>query len=169
MQPWVRGAVLDLGCGPINIREIVGPGQTYVGVEGDPATLAWLKSRFPEHRFQACNLEREALDLDRRFDTILMLAILEHLEDPGFLLKQLPQYLEPDGRVIATTPTPVGGRIHGIGARFGVFYREALEEHKAFYGARGLERLFAAHGMQIVQYRKFLFGGNQLAVARAQK
>ena len=51
------------------------------------------------------NIEDEALDYpDCYFDTIVMVAVIEHLIDPRIALKELHRVLKPDGRLIIDTP-----------------------------------------------------------------
>lgn len=166
--PHIRGDVLDLGCGHAGILAHLAPDQTYVGVEGHPEIFAWLQAHHPERRFFQRDLDSDRLDIPDRFDTVLMLAIVEHLRDPGHLLRQVPARLKDGGRAVITTPTPLGGRVHEIGARMGLLYREAVDEHERMYDLPALEPLLSACGLVVVEYRRFLFGLNQLLIGAAK-
>jgi 2-polyprenyl-3-methyl-5-hydroxy-6-metoxy-1,4-benzoquinol methylase len=44
--------------------------------------------------------------LSQRFDIIIIGDVIEHLNDPGSLFKHISQMLEPNGRIIISTPNP---------------------------------------------------------------
>src|SRR5262249_5417654 len=50
------------------------------------------------------DLEKGLPPLDGHFDAIVCADILEHLRDPGSLLRQLRSVLKPGGRLIASLP-----------------------------------------------------------------
>ncbi|MBN1890567.1 MAG: class I SAM-dependent methyltransferase [Thermoflexales bacterium] len=167
IQPYLHGEVLDLGCGVAKVVALLQPGQRYVGVENQPAFLGWLKENRPEYEFHARDLDEDELGLDTRFDTILMTAVVEHLKKPDRLLSQLPQHLKPGGRVVITTPTPLGDWIHKAGARLGLFYLEAAQAHETIFTRATLQARLHRHGLSCVHYRRFLLGCNQLFVCEA--
>ena len=163
--PHVRGEVLDLGCGysimPGHFPDL----PRYIGVDAADGPIAYLRDRYPHYEFFRCDLNLEELSIEGQFDTIILSAVLEHLKTPGRIFSQLSRYLKPDGRVLLTTPTPVGGWIHSLGARLGLFYREAQREHEAFYSFEDLRALVDRHGLAVVHFERFLFGGNQFLIA----
>jgi 2-polyprenyl-3-methyl-5-hydroxy-6-metoxy-1,4-benzoquinol methylase len=168
VRPYLQGDILDLGCGDASLLAWVSPGQVYVGVDSRAPLVANLKRRFPEHRFYRRDLDRDPLGLPRRFHTIVLLAVIEHLSDPGRVLSQLPASLHPGGRVLMTTPSPIGDRIHQVGARAGLFSREASQEHKIIFTRSVLRDYLWQNGLELNLYRPFLFGGNQLFVCTAR-
>jgi 2-polyprenyl-3-methyl-5-hydroxy-6-metoxy-1,4-benzoquinol methylase len=165
--PYIHGDVLDLGCGRAEILAWLQPGQHYVGVEGFAKIMCWLRANYPEHEFHQRDLNQDALALDGQFDTILMLAIIEHLKNPDELLAQIPSYLKPDGKLLITTPSPAGDAIHKIGARIGMFYKEAANAHATILTREALQTRVQRNGLKIVKYQRFLLGGNQLFVCQS--
>lgn len=163
--PHIRGDVLDLGCGQGKLLEFLSPHQGYLGVDVDENMVRYLRQTFPDRTFIQQDLERQELCITQKFDTVVMLAILEHLADPQALFARMATWLKPGGAVVLTTPTPLGHRIHWIGARIGLFYREAADEHKAMYDQKSLLSLFQRHKFQMSHYKTFLFGANQLCTA----
>ncbi|HYN87944.1 MAG TPA: class I SAM-dependent methyltransferase [Ardenticatenaceae bacterium] len=169
--PYISGAVLDVGCGHAYLAALLPPSHSYVGVDREPAFLRAAQARTPRAEFYQVDLESGTIPPEvstRRFDTIVMTAVLEHLARPARALQQLVPLLAPGGRIVATTPTPFGHRVHRIGARLGLFYREAADDHKSILDASTLGSLFHAAGLHVVAYKQFELGCNQLIVGSTQ-
>ena len=167
IQPFIQGAVLDIGCGIAVTALSLEAAHRYVGVDVNAALVVDMRRRFPQYEFHCCDVDREPLPVgDQRFNTVLLVAVLEHLTNPGWVLEQVADCLHPAGRLVITTPTPLGLRLHRWGARLGLFHPHAAEEHQRAYERRALETLLAAHGFRVVLYRRFELGANQLVVGR---
>jgi 2-polyprenyl-3-methyl-5-hydroxy-6-metoxy-1,4-benzoquinol methylase len=165
--PYITGHILDIGCGHAYLADLVPHREDYVGVDINPALLVYGEQRYPQYRFYTTDLETQALPPEvahQRFDTISLIALLEHLSKPAHILNQLAALLGPQGRVVATTPTPLGHRVHRLGAQLGLFYREAAEDHKCVLDGAALKQLFQAAGLRVARYQQFEFGCNQLIV-----
>jgi len=163
--PHLSGDVLDLGCGYNGLAAYLGPGQAYTGVDLNPRAVERLDEKYPQHEFLVCDFDRQPLTLKRSYDTVVMLAVLEHLAAPDALIETIRLVLKPGGRLVLTTPTPFGNRIHAVGSRLGLFYLEAAQDHKLIYNRRSLRQLLERHGLRILLYRAFLLGGNQICIA----
>ena len=107
---YIRGDVLDIGCGLGTIIPFLDAGQRYVGIEINQEFVAYLNPRFPQRKFYNCNVDEEPLELgDERFDTVLLVAVIEHLAHPEKALAEIQKYLLPSGSLVITTP-PSGDR-----------------------------------------------------------
>jgi 2-polyprenyl-3-methyl-5-hydroxy-6-metoxy-1,4-benzoquinol methylase len=166
VKPYLNGDVLDLGCGRAELVDWLEPDQTYFGVEGNEDRTADLRARYPGLDFLTCDLDHGHLDIDRQFDTITMIAVIEHLTNPPNLLEQLPQLLRINGHLVITTPSPLGDRIHQIGAKLGLFSMIAVEDHSQIYSPSSLSALLTRFGFIIDHFQRFLLGGNQLFVCK---
>jgi len=158
--PFLAGRVLDYGCGAGALADHIGP-ELYAGVETDVESLNRARREHPRHRFY------HPVEFDghgRAFDTIALLAVIEHIEDRAGFLRDLVRFLAPGGRVVLTTPHPLAGPIHGAGAKAGLFSREAGEEHGSLVGKKGMMRLAAEAGFIVTARRRFLLGLNQLFI-----
>ena len=159
------GPVLDVGCG---LTDLPGTIPSYTGCDRNPEVLALNRGRFPSVRFIDWDVSAaeppDLLRLAGPFGTILMLALLEHLPEPSTALRRAGSLLRPDGRLIVTTPHPSGRLPLELGAALGLLSRHAAGEHEALLTRERLERAAAAAGLRILAYRRFLLGGNQLAV-----
>ncbi len=165
IQRYVSGNILDIGCGYGSVVRTFGPArENYIGIDFNPRIVQWLKKQYPDYSFLLLDTDIDLIPVSRKFDTILMIAVLEHLAHPKRLIAVLPELLNLDGRIVLTTPTPIGGWVHTIGGGLGLFSREARDDHKAFYDLDSLTLLFQNAGLRLVNHRYFMAGMNQLGV-----
>ncbi len=159
------GPILDIGCG---LTDLPGTVPSYTGCDRNPEVLGLNRARFPSVPFVDWDVSAseppESLRAAGPFATILMLALLEHLPDPAAALRRAGSLLRGDGRLVVTTPHPAGRLPLVFGAAAGLLSRHAAKEHEALLSRSGLERAAAAAGLRTIAYRRFLLGGNQLAV-----
>ena len=125
-RPFVTGRVLDVGCGSGNFADYVAADR-YVGVDIDEESLTIAREAYPAHQFQ-----KELPVADELFDTIISLAVIEHVREPITFMSELVARLAPntESRILCTTPHPTMGWIHAFGASFGLFSRQTSEEHE---------------------------------------
>lgn len=164
--PYVKGRVLDIGCGnAMMLQKHHSNIDRYVGVEFSPARVERLAEQFPEATFISRDLDRQPLALDERFDTILLIAVIEHIWNQKFLFEQIIDLLHPGGKIIVTTPTPFGNdMIHPLGAAMGIFAQSAVEDHIVIYNRRRFRNLAREFALRLLVYRRFQFFSNQLVI-----
>jgi len=162
-SPYLKGRILDFGCGTGALAAFVKLDQ-YLGVERDSFSLQQAKRCFPRHRFVS-----KLTASSGKFDTIISLAVIEHIADPAVFLKTLVGHLKnnPFSRIIITTPHPTVGRLHDWGSIIGLFSKHANEEHKELLGRAKLATIGEKTGLKLSFYTRFLLGTNQLAVYSA--
>lgn len=165
VRGYILGDVLDIGCGYGSVVRMFSPKpENYMGIDHNPTVVQWLNKQYPGYTFLALDLDSETISSQRKFDTVLMIAVLEHLAQPKRLVSSIPELLKPAGKVILTTPTPLGGKVHAIGGGMGIFSREAKDDHKGFYSRDSLEQLFLTVDLRLIEYHTFMAGMNQVAV-----
>ena len=162
-KPYVKGRVLDFGCGPGLLAQELGL-EDYVGVDSDETMLEIAAARHPRLRFLAPR-DLPAIE-NQRFDTIVGLAVIEHLSDPIGFLQQMSKLLASDGSIVLTTPEPRLDWVHGLGGHFRLFSKESHEEHQSLMGRGELKDCAGKAGLSLVFYRRFLLGANQLAILK---
>lgn len=165
VKPFLKGRVLDVGCGSGHLAAWLAP-ENYIGVEVDHESLERARVLYPRYRFEAempCETEK--------FDTIVALAVIEHVLTPDAFLQRLALQFRDveDSYIVCTTPHPAVQWIHAMGAMIGLFSRHASEEHETLLNQRMLSEAGAKVGLRMVTYVRFLLGANQLAVFRADK
>ncbi|MCB9436578.1 MAG: class I SAM-dependent methyltransferase [Anaerolineales bacterium] len=159
-RPYLMGRVLDVGCGTGLLARYV-PTENYLGIDIDQASLAQAQAAFPQHRFLLTDTAPED-----GFNTIVALAVIEHVPDPTAFLASLREQLahQDDSRIVCTTPHPTMESVHRIGASIGIFSKSANEEHQALLDRQTLTRTGEAAGLVVCHYRRFLLGANQVVV-----
>lgn len=152
--PYLRGMVLDFGCGIGMLAEKCQP-NNYFGIDFDDESLAIARRKFKAYRFAGQYPEGE------QYDTIVLLAVIEHIKDPVQLLKELKNRLKKDGRIVLTTPHTFVEKIHVFGAEIGLFSKHASEEHDSLIDYNRMQEIATGAGLVIFKYKRFLFGANQ--------
>ena len=172
VQKFLGKRILDVGCGHGELLDFFPPQvESVVFLDRSSERLPRLKARLSASQIQGEFLQgdiaKQVIHLEpNSFDTVVMAALLEHLKSPDWAMKQVHSVLKPGGRLVITTPTPLGGKLHRLGSYLGLTHREAAEEHERFFDFRGLKLLFERHGFRLDRYERFLAGLNQLAVGR---
>lgn len=159
-MPYLKGRVLDVGCGSGALAKFLEP-DSYVGIEINNESLRLAQEKYTGYRF-----ENSLSGIDDKFDTVVSLAVIEHVSNPEEFLINLANCLNDseDSRIVITTPHPSVDWIHDLGAKIGLFSKHANEEHEDLLDK---ERLFACAekaDLELVLYRKFLAGANQIVV-----
>ena len=157
--------LLDLGCG---LTDLPARFPSYVGCDRNPFVLSEMRRRHPDAAFAAWDVDSgeppPEVVAGAPYDVVLMLAILEHLPSPVRALSRAAALLAPGGRVLATTPHPLGRLPLEAGARLGLLSRHADEEHETLLDRAALSRAAESAGLVTTSYVRFLVGLNQLAV-----
>ena len=93
--------ILDVGCGDGLLFPVLTQYGDVYGVEPDPATLA---EDSPHRDRIHLGFFDDSYQTDSRFDLIVMLDVLEHIEDADAALSKAVELLTDDGRLIITVP-----------------------------------------------------------------
>ena len=159
-MPFVRGSVVDFGCGVGALAEHISCDR-YVGVDKDSEIIDIARKSYPSHTFYTLEEFEESRG---KFDTVVALAVIEHVDSVQDFMAQLKSLLMPKGIIVITTPHKSSRFIYRVGARLGLFSRAAEQEHKALFDARAMAGIAGEAGLELVEYRRFLFLLNQLIV-----
>ena len=172
VKTWLSGDVLDIGCGgEYPLTEFLQLGQGYVGVDIQEEVIRRLQKENPDYRYYCIDIEENSLTdiIKDRFDTVVMLAVIEHLRSPESVLRQCRNLLKPDGKLIITTPTSGGDKIiRSVKSLLGVKHEEqsGYSPHRFSFDQAGLTSLLAEQGeFRVIKYQKFELGLNQVIIA----
>ena len=154
--PHLRGHVLDLGCGRnLLLRNYSGTG---IGVDvfdwGAGALILEDTSTLPFP--------------PGTFDTVAILAALNHIPNREAVLREVHRVLQPDGQVVITMINPV---LSLVGHRMLWWYGEDWERGMAkgeVYGfwTSQVTSMLRAAGFHLVRHERFLYRLNNLYVFR---
>ncbi len=97
------------------------------------------------------------------FDCITMLAVLEHVDDPGPLAKECERLLTPGGRLVLTVPHPLVDQVLAVLMFFRLADGMSAEEHHGFDVSQ-TRPIFEQAGLRLVRERRFQLGLNRLFV-----
>lgn len=107
VRPFVHGNVLDVGAGLGATFDYLGDSaERWTCLEPDPALCEQLSARLASHprppRVQCGTLD--ALSGDERFDSIVYIDVLEHIEQDRAELERAVTRLAPGGSLIVLSP-----------------------------------------------------------------
>ncbi len=102
--------IAEIGCGKSNILEVDPALQTkYTGLDFSSDMLAQNKERFPDANFIQLTSSNH-LPLEKKFDLVFSVFVLEHVVRPHLFLENCNQILKPGGTLVIICPNYVGFR-----------------------------------------------------------
>src|SRR3954447_7495656 len=164
-----RRPVLEMGFGTGLIAgELLAAGIDLEVVEGSPALCAEATRRHPGLAVHEAMFE--TFEPPHPFGAVLALHVLEHVDDPVVVAKQLGTWLEPGGVLVAVTPNAESIHRH-LGVRMGLHEhlddlspRDHLVGHKRVFTLDRLAGALSSAGYEVVDR----FGYFVKPVANAQ-
>ena len=159
----VGNRILDFGCGYGKLASYIQDKQ-YVGVDLDQRAIELArklnKDRTGIYFYSMDDLENET----DKFDTVVMAAVIEHLDNPYEILQNMKSHLREGGRIIITTPTPMANKILRFGSKLRLFSRDAVNEHKSLLTKKDFISISFDIDIRLEIYERFEFGLNQLVI-----
>lgn len=151
--------VLDFGCGNQGyflryIKEIIDEG---IGLDCD------VKSEIYENlTFIKFNFKNKLPDNIGKFNKVVMLAVLEHIEvnNVDNLFNEFKKVLKDKGRIILTTPTPMSKPLLEILAKLGIINKGEIADHKKYYSKNDITELAHKNKLKLISYKLFQLGFN---------
>lgn len=102
----------------------------------------------------------------RKFDTIVALALIEHLDDPQKFLRDCLSLLKDNGRLVLTTPHPNSDLFLKIMAKLRLIDGREIEEHKTYFDSGNMLEAMEKAGLRLVKEKTFELGLNAVYLAR---
>ena len=169
---YLGNEVCDIGCGNGELIDYLPTGvQRLVMIDRSPNRRQFVEARMINKKIVGQFVEADitsetfCFDMDP-FETVVLAALLEHLNSPRIALKHIFKLLKPHGKIIITTPSLLGGIVHNFASLLWLTNREAALEHHSFYNHKSIRQLLVKQGFVIEYYGRFQFGLNQIAIGR---
>lgn len=158
--PYLEGSLLDIGCGTNElVRSYSGKGiGTDVYQWGDVDVIVEDTAKLPFD--------------DKTFDTITIVATLNHIPNRTQVLLEAKRVLKDSGKLIVTMIPPKISRVwHGIRKPWDADQSERGMKEGEVYGLteNELSELLSEAGFEITFKKKFMLGINNLTIAKKSK
>lgn len=101
-------------------------------------------------------------------DLIMATAVIEHLEPPIIIIKEMHRILKAKGIAIITSPSPVAKQILEILAyKLKIIDEQEIRDHKKYYTKKELADIFIKAGFrrEKIKIKGFLLGLNNLVIS----
>jgi 2-polyprenyl-3-methyl-5-hydroxy-6-metoxy-1,4-benzoquinol methylase len=144
LRPHVGTRVLEVGCGIGTMsRQLADVAEIVVGIEPNPNCVDRVRHEMDGHpRFtlRVCHLEEcDPAELaSHRFDTVVCVNVLEHIEDDVAALRAFRDVVRPGGRVLVWVPA-IQAAYGPLDAELGHHRRYSKPTLRAAFEAAGLE------------------------------
>jgi len=101
---WKNKKVLDVGCGTGLFSYLVAKkGAKVLGIDFSKEAISIAQKKYSNENLLYKNIDIKNLKKDK-FDIIVSLGSLEHMDEPLEILKIFKKNLEPKGKIIITSP-----------------------------------------------------------------
>ena len=96
-----------------------------------------------------------------------MLAVLEHVYHPRFVLEQIYRSLKKGGEIILTTPSRAAKPVlEFLAFKLRLIDEEEIRDHKHYFSKQELLNLFKEVGFKEINHSYFECGFNHLVTAK---
>lgn len=104
-EPYIKGSLLELGCGEGRGVEILAPKcDNYIGVDKIGSIIEQLRIAHPALTFRQMVFPPFSSLMDNSFDVVVNFQVIEHIKKDGVFLREIYRVLKPGGTAILTTP-----------------------------------------------------------------
>lgn len=153
--------VCDMGCGF--------DGTVLRGLQGHIRKGIGIDKKVSNKKFENIELRKVLvggrLPKMEKPDCVLMLAVLEHLENPEEILAECRKILKKGGKILLTTPSPKSKYILEFLSILRLVSPEEIRDHKHYFSTKELHSLLLKCGFRNTHIKSFEAGLNTLAVA----
>lgn len=99
-----KSKVLEIGCGTGDILKFVEP-KNGLGIDVSPEMINTAKERYKDISFRVGDIEK--LEIDEKFDYIIMANVIDHLTDVYTALMELKKVSHQDTKIIISSINPL--------------------------------------------------------------
>lgn len=155
-------ALLDIGCGKnpwffyLNDRKLKN-----VEITGIDLETPKFETKPPNVEFINAEIKNTLSFKDNEFDLITILAVLEHLDEPEKIIKEIYRILKPNGVLILTTPSKFAKPIlEFLAFKLHLIDEDSIASHKNYFDKKILRNILLKTGFTIKKINYFELGAN---------
>ncbi len=159
-------SILDIGCDEAYILKYINNYNCYLGIDINSEIIKYNKIKYSKMKkisFYSMDIEQSIGNIDKKFDTVILTAVIEHLKDFYGLLSKLSDITTDKAILIITTPAKVSDKILKIGAKIKIFSSESLDEHEQYFKKTDFKEL---EKWELKYYSLFELFMNQLIILK---
>jgi SAM-dependent methyltransferase len=151
--------VLDLGCGYHGLLLRFLEMKISFGVGVDISVNQEVRS--PKLRLVKHDLNKALPFPNDRFDVVISLANLEHLENSRGVFQEIHRVMKPGGLLLLTTPTPFAKPVlEFLSYELKIISEEEIRDHKTYFQRQMLENYCKMVGFSYWEHKYFQIGMN---------
>ena len=103
--PFIRGDVLELGCGEGRGIDLINQkAKTFTAVDKIDSVITKLKEKYPMNKYIKSSFPPLSIFDDNSFDTIISFQVIEHIKNDKLFVKEIYRLLKKGGNALITTP-----------------------------------------------------------------
>lgn len=129
--------------------------KQHLVIDGSPEVISLFNAKHCLNSLEILESYFENFQADRRFDVIVMGFILEHVDDPGLIVRKYRDFLNPGGRMFIAVPNAkslnrrLGLALGKIDNIYDLNANDHLLGHKRQFCADTLKRLMIENGYEV--------------------
>ena len=157
--------VLDIGCGQkhLLLNRIKNNINKGYGIDENITSKS-----FQNIKIINKNVENGIPFLNNEIDVVTILAVLEHLNNPVFILREIERVLKPRGILLLTVPSswskPV---LEFLAYKLSIIDPVQIKDHKTYYNYKKLSDIFSkVEGLFIKKHKYFQLFMNNFVLAQ---
>ena len=150
--------VCDIGCGKhmVLLKKINEISKNCVGVDKKIPPI-----NYSNIKIKQFDIEDRIPMEDDSFDTVTLLAVLEHLDCEKRIIKEIYRILRPNGILLITVPTKKAKPfIEFLAFKLNIISKEEVSDHKRYYTKDNIKKLLLENKFRCKEIRHFEFGCN---------
>lgn len=99
------GRFLEIGFGDDNLIKFFKDDFDAFGIDISEFAVKQIQKSYNPANFKVCDVQKEKIPFNEKFDVICAINVLEHLENPKFALENIFNSLKKDGVLVIYLPT----------------------------------------------------------------
>ena len=167
IKQYYNCSLLDIGCG--RDAKLLKTVEPYIssGIGIDFKVQEMSESNGGKIKTMSTILEKTLPFENNSFDIVTMLAVLEHLEHPIEIVKEIHRVLMPKGLLLLTVPSvwsqPV---LEFLSFKLGIVNRDEIADHKLYYNRLLLQFLAQKTDFEMIKHEYFQLYMNNFCIFR---